>query len=107
MKILLDECVSKHLKTRFNAHHVFTVREMQWGGVKNGKLMSLCVENGFDIFLTIDKNLTYQQNLIKYPLIVVVLNSSTSKVDELATFLPILLKQLPGMEKHKAYLIDK
>ena len=44
-------------------HEVLTVRDMQWSGIKNGKLMSLCVEHGFDIILTIDKNLQYQQNL--------------------------------------------
>src|SRR5260221_3521731 len=69
MKILLDECVTKHLKPHLNNHEVFTVREMQWSGIKNGKLMTLCVENKFDILLTIDKNLAYQQNLNSYPLI--------------------------------------
>lgn len=76
MKILLDECVTKHLKPHLNEFEVFTVREMNWSGIKNGKLMSLCVENGFDILLTIDKNLQYQQNLEKYPVTIVVLNTS-------------------------------
>ena len=57
MKILLDECVTKHLKLYLADFDVYTVREMQWSGIKNGKLMSLCVEHGFDVLLTIDKNL--------------------------------------------------
>jgi hypothetical protein len=61
MKILLDECVTKHLKLYLIGHEVSTVREMGWSGVKNGKLMTLCVENGFEILLTIDKNLQHQQ----------------------------------------------
>ena len=73
MKILLDECVTKHL--------------------------SLCVDNHFDILLTIDKNLQYQQNLDKYPVTVVVLNSFTSDIEELITFLPILIKQLSSFDK--------
>ncbi len=107
MKILLDECVTKRLKPSLIEHEVFTVREMDWGGVKNGKLMTLCVENGFEILLTIDKNLQYQQNLEKYPLTIVVLNSFTSKVEELVLFLPAFRKQLPGFEKHKAYLVNQ
>ena len=107
MKILLDECVTKHLKHYLADHEVATVREMQWSGIKNGKLMILCVENGFDILLTIDKNLQHQQNLDKYPLTIVVLNTFTSKIEELVTFLPSFKTQVEYMEKHKVYLIDK
>ena len=55
MKILLDECVTKQLKKYLAAFEVFTVRELGLGGIKNGKLMTYCVENSFDILLTIDK----------------------------------------------------
>lgn len=107
MKVLLDECVTKRLKPHLSEHIVFTVREMDWGGVKNGKLMTLCVENGFEILLTIDKNLQYQQNLEKYPLTIAVLNSVTSKVEELILFLPAFEKQVPFFQKHKSYLISR
>ena len=107
MKILLDECVTKHLKPHLPDHEVYTVREMGWGGIKNGRLMALCVENGFDVLLTIDKNLQYQQNLERYPLMIVVLNSANSKVEELVLFLPAFEIQLPNFQKNKAYIIDK
>jgi predicted nuclease of predicted toxin-antitoxin system len=107
MKILLDECITKHLKPHLSDYEVATVREMRWSGIKNGKLMALCVEHGFDILLTIDKNLQYQQNLHKYPLTIVVLNSVTSKEEELIVFLPAFRMQLPDFQKHKTYLLDK
>ncbi|WP_299287408.1 DUF5615 family PIN-like protein [uncultured Mucilaginibacter sp.] len=107
MKILLDECVTKHLKPHLNGFEVFTVREMQWSGIKNGKLMSLCVSSNFDILLTIDKNLQYQQNLDKYPLTIVVFNSYTSKAEELISFLPAFREKLSKFKKHKAYVINK
>lgn len=107
MRILLDECVTKHLKTHLKDHEVKTVREMQWSGIKNGKLMSLCVDHDFDILLTIDKNLQFQQNMECYPLVIAVLNSYNSTVSELINFLPSFLKQADTFEKHKAYLIDK
>ena len=107
MKILLDEFVTRHLKPRLTDHEVFTVREMQWGGIKNGKLLALCAEYGFDILLTIDKNLQYQQNLEKYPVTIVVLNSSNTTVEELVLFLPAFRAQLPNFQKHKAYIINK
>ena len=107
MKILLDECVTKKFKQHLINHEVYTVWEMGWSGIKNGKLMALCVEHNFEILLTIDKNLQYQQNLDSFPIIIVILNSTSSKVEELATFIPFFISQLQGFEKHKAYIINK
>jgi len=45
MKILVDECVIRQLKNYLKAYEVSTVKELGWSGVKNGKLMTLCVEN--------------------------------------------------------------
>jgi hypothetical protein len=107
MKILLDECVTKHLKTHLIHHDVYTVRELGWSGVKNGKLMTLCVENGFELVLTIDKNLQHQQNLDKYPITIVIFNSYSSKVEELIEFLPDFEAQLPTYKRHQAYQLNK
>ena len=107
MKILLDECVTKRLKKHLEEFEVFTVRELGLSGIKNGKLMTYCVENSFDILLTIDKNLMFQQNLDKYPITIVVLNSLTSKIEELVTFLPSFKLQVDKFQNHQAYIIEK
>jgi len=107
MKILLDECVTKRLKKHLEEFEVSTVRELGLSGIKNGKLMDFCTQHGFDILLTIDKNLMYQQNLEKYPVTIVVLNCSTSKIEELITFLPSFKSRVGKLEKQKAYIIDK
>ncbi|HEY4063666.1 MAG TPA: DUF5615 family PIN-like protein [Puia sp.] len=107
MKILLDECVTKRVKGFLQEFEVFTVSEMGWSGIKNGKLMALCIENNFDILLTIDKNIINQQNINKHKLTIVVLNSYTSKLDELLLFLPSFKAQVNGFETHRAYIIEK
>ena len=107
MKILLDECITKRLKPHLHEFEVFTVSEMKWNGIKNGKLMSLCIENDFDLVLTIDKNLMFQQNLDKHNLTIAVLNSLTSKIEELILFIPSFKSQIKNLEKHKAYIIEK
>lgn len=107
MKILLDECITKRLKPHLTEFEVFTVTELGWSGIKNGKLMTLCVENNFDILLTIDKNIIPQQHILRYPLTIIVLNCLTSKVEELITFLPSLKRQIDSFEKNKGYIIDK
>jgi predicted nuclease of predicted toxin-antitoxin system len=107
MKILLDECVTKHLKPKLAPHEVVTVREMGWSGIKNGKLMSLCAENNFEILLTIDKNLQYQQNLDKYSIAIVIFDSNSSDISDLESFIPKFLTQIESFEKHKAHLLPK
>ena len=96
MRILLDECVTKQLKSYLQEFEVFTVREMGWGGIKNGNLMSLCVE----------KNFPHQQNLEKHQLTIVILNSFTSKIEELITFLTRFTEQIKGFKKYQAYIIE-
>jgi hypothetical protein len=62
VKIIIDECVPHIVKKRLPHRQIKTVQEMNWAGVKNGELLKL-VEADFEIFITSDKNLRYQQNL--------------------------------------------
>jgi predicted nuclease of predicted toxin-antitoxin system len=62
MKILIDESLPRYLKWILTSHAVRTVQEMGWAGVENGALLELA-ESDFEVFLTADKNIRYQQNL--------------------------------------------
>lgn len=62
MKVLLDECVPRKLKREIANHEVVTVTEQGWSGIENGELLNLAATK-FDIFLTLDQNLSFQQNL--------------------------------------------
>ena len=62
MKILVDECLPSYLKSLFPASSAETVQEAGWSSLKNGPLLKLA-EDTFDVFLTADQNLRYQQNL--------------------------------------------
>jgi predicted nuclease of predicted toxin-antitoxin system len=104
---LLDECVTKRLKQHLESFEIYTVRELGLSGIKNGKLMSFCSENNFDILLTIDKNLMFQQNLDKYPVTIAVLNCHTSKIEDILGFIPSFISQINTFQKHKVYIIDK
>ncbi|MCW3109817.1 MAG: hypothetical protein JWQ09_4323 [Segetibacter sp.] len=74
MKILLDENLPRKLKADFGPeHYVKNVRDMGWLGKKNGELLGLIVFNGFDYFVTIDKNMRYQQNLDRIQLTIFLL----------------------------------
>jgi len=61
MKILLDENIDIRFKNYFSeAYEVFTVKDMKWNGIKNGKLLLLLKENSFDAWMVADKNILYQ-----------------------------------------------
>lgn len=62
MRVLLDECLPRKLKIDLVGHDAKTVPEMGWASQKNSALLSLAAEQ-FDVFLTVDKNIAYQQNL--------------------------------------------
>ena len=69
MRILLEESLPRKLRNDFNEEHeVLTVREMGWLGKKNGELLELMVRNNFQLFIPVDRNLPYQQNLQKLTL---------------------------------------
>lgn len=80
---------------------------MGWSGINNGKFLSLAVQNNFDIFLTIDKNLAFQQNMSEYPITLVIHNSPSSRFKELIEFLLAFEQKLKTMSKHKSYLLEK
>ncbi|MBK6731103.1 MAG: DUF5615 family PIN-like protein [Bacteroidetes bacterium] len=75
MRLLLDENLPKKLKEGFPTHKTYTVRDMGWNGKTNGELLALMIQGGFDVFLTFDRNLQYQQNFKKYSIPVFVLSS--------------------------------
>ncbi len=107
MKILLDECVTKKLKNRLPDFEVFTVTEMGWNGLKNGSLMRVAIEDRFDMLLTIDKNLEFQQNLNQYEIIVAVFDVERSKIVFLEELLPLFRLLIPMFQRGKAYRIRK
>ena len=106
MKVLLDECVTRKLKSRLPNHEVYTVTDMQWNGLKNGVLMSAAIGEGFDILLTIDKNLEYQQNLKKNSIIVAVFDVRQNNVKLYEPLLPVFEEQVPTFVKGNVYRIE-
>jgi hypothetical protein len=88
MRLLLDENLPKRLKLDFPEHEIFTVRDKQWNGIKNGDLLKLLIDNSFDALLTFDKNLQHQQNFLKYTLTVFVLTAPINQYIELTKLTP-------------------
>ncbi len=92
MRILLDEnLLSKKLKQPFlnKGYQVYNVNDMGWRGLKDREILERAENQPFDIFITADKNLPYQQNLSNTILIVVILNTRSTNPNYL---LPLMIK---------------
>lgn len=95
MKILLDESLPRKLRNDFGPEHeVWTVRDKKWLGKKNGELLRLVIGDGFDVFVTVDRNLPYQQNLELLPFKIVILCAKNNRRETLRNLLPKLFETL-------------
>jgi hypothetical protein len=105
MRPLLDESIPSRLRRSLAEHSVRTVVEAGWSGVKNGKLLALAAAE-FDAFVTVDKNLPFQQNLAALPIALVVLDSVSNELSALLPLVPALLRELASL-KPKSYMLVK
>ena len=94
MRILLDESLPRQLAPLIPEHEVRTVKQMGWAGTRNGPLLQLAARQ-FDVLLTADQNLEFQQNLRNLRMVVVVLVATTNRIESLRPLIPSLLKVLP------------
>ena len=76
MKILFDHNLPRRLREHLPGHEIRTTREMKWEQLRNGALMSVAAEAGFEVFVTIDKQIEHQQNLAALVLTVVVVDAN-------------------------------
>lgn len=106
MRLLLDESIPVRLRRSLPSHDVRTVVEMGWSGVKNGKLLALAAGE-FDAFVTVDKNLPYQQNLTTLPVAVIVLNAASNELTALLPLLPSLEQALPSLKPRTYSLVAR
>ncbi len=105
MKILLDECVPRGLKRHLPGHEIQTVPEAGWGGIKNGKLLTLAQE-AFEVFLTVDQNIPFQQNLPHFRIAVLVVPAASNDINDILPFVSAILAALTSAKPGQATLVQ-
>jgi hypothetical protein len=96
--VLLDECIDWRLSRDIAGHDVKTTRQMGWVALKNGELLAFAAER-FDVFITVDRNLSFQQSLVSYNVAVVVLHARTNRLADLQLLILELLAALPTAKR--------
>jgi hypothetical protein len=87
--------VDWRLSRDITGHDVKTARQMGWATITNGELLSLAAEQ-FDVFVTVDRNLSFQQNLASFKVAVVVLRAPTNRLADLRPLISGLLAAIPA-----------
>ena len=98
MKVLVDECVDWRLAREIGGHEVKTARQMGWSTIKNGELLALAAKE-FEVFITVDRNLSFQQNLPVFEIAVIVLRALSNRLADLRPLLPELLASIPSARR--------
>jgi hypothetical protein len=90
VKVLLDECVDWRLSREISGHEVKSAQQMGWTTIKNGELLALAAEH-FDVFITVDRNLSFQQNVGALKNAVIVLGAKSNRLADLRVLIPLLM----------------
>ena len=94
MRVLLDENLPHELRRELPGHDVFTVQYQGWSGLKNGVLLSVAATADFDVMVTMDTGVRYQQNAATLPLALIILKAASNDIDDLRPLVPRLLEVL-------------
>jgi hypothetical protein len=104
VRVLLDECLPRRLKRELVGHDARTAPEMGWASKRNGELLALAISD-FDVFVTADRNLSYEQDLSAFDIAVIVLVARSNRLEDLRPLVPRLLEILPTVERRAATVV--
>ena len=95
MRVLLDEQLPRHLVREIRGHEVSTVQQWGWAGLKNGELLQVAADTGFQVVVTADRNLQFQQNLSRSRIGIILLIAPSNALEDLLPLVPNLLAAIP------------
>ena len=98
MRVLIDECLNWRLSRALTGHYCVSVQRMGWAGIQNGELLAVAQKHGFDVFLTGDRNLSFQQDSTHIGLAVVVLESEGTQLHQTLPLMSKVLDLLPTLK---------
>jgi len=98
VKVLVDECVDWRLSRELVGHEAKTAHQMGWSTIKNGELLAMAAKE-FDVFVTVDRNLSFQQNIPAFAIAVIVLRAPSNRLVDLQSLVADLLASIPTAKR--------
>ena len=107
MKLLLDECTPKRLRHDFQGHEVQTVPEVGLKGVLNGELLRAAIAQQFDVLITVDRRIPFQQNLSQFDIAVIILVARPCRYAQLKMLVPQAIVVLERIKAGDVVIIQQ
>ena len=100
MRLLLDECLPRRTKFLFaeSGHECETVRDAGFSGKENGELIALAEKQQFNVLITIDKNIRYQQNIAGRNIAILIIRAASNDLDDIRPHVPQVLAALRSIK---------
>jgi len=106
MRILIDECMDERFRNALPGHDCQTARYAGLAGLKNGELLTAAETAGFEVFLTVDQGIEYQQNLITRKLAVIILGAKSNRLKDLLPLASICLARFKSLQPGKVIRVE-
>lgn len=106
MRVLLDECIDQRLRLQFDGHDSQTAGYAKLAGLKNGALLAAAEAAGFEVLVTTDQEIPYQQNLSGRRIPIVILCASTNRLSDLGYLVPAVLRALDSIAPGQVTRVD-
>jgi len=106
MHVLLDEQLPRQLAREIGGHDVSTVQQCGGAGLQNGALIRVAADAGFDVLVTADRNLQFQQNLSQSRIGIILLIAPSNALEDLLPLVPSLLTAIPKSRSDQLLRIE-
>lgn len=107
MRVLVDHCLPRHLAAELTGHDATTVRAQRWSGLRNGVLLRAAVDAGFDVFITNDASIEFQQNVRRIGIAVIAIVGFRNRMEDLRPLLPRIYEALTAVEPGQVITISR
>src|SRR5690242_8424310 len=94
MRILIDECVDERFRNALTGHDCQTARYAGFAGLRNGELLNAAEAAKFEVFLTVDQGIEYQQSLAGRKIAILILRAKSNRLRDLLQLVPACLTQI-------------
>jgi hypothetical protein len=98
MRVLLDECIDERFRNYFPDHDCQSARYAGLAGLKNGDILAAAEKAKFDVFLTVDQGIEYQQNLTGRTIGIIIFRTKSNRLKDLLPHVPICLAHIESIQ---------
>jgi hypothetical protein len=98
VRLLVDQCLPRYLAAELTGHEATTVRAQRGLGLRNGVLLRAAVDAGFEVFITNDSSIEFQQNVKRIGIAVIALMGFRNRIQDLWPVVPRILRELATIQ---------